>query len=341
MDTPPIQALTQEEIDHTHRSHRMLKRIVGILFAALIFMGGAIGVMAYLSAQTPPPPIPRIDARILQAQAIAAAFTPVSIEAKSAIVYDLASGLSLYEKTADVQLPLASLTKVPLALAINEVIPPYTELTISRDIPPTSTLTQLKKGSRWRSQDLVDLTLVASSNDGAQILAAAADDPLRVRYPAAPLGAAAVYRMNILVQGLGLTHTYFVNPTGLDETTDQSGAYGTARDIAKLFAYAATSAPDLFVATTRPLLTITSADGEQATAKNTDHALSDIPGLIMGKTGYTDLAGGNLAIVFTPEGGRVLAAVVLGSSEQGRFDDMRTLIAAAQKALAVASSTPH
>ena len=331
----------RQGIEHAHESRLMLTRIIGALFGALIFVGGAIGILAYLTPETPPQPVVHVDENVVQAQAIGRAFPTVSIEGKSAIVYDIASGQSLYEKSPDVQLPLASLTKVPLALAISEVLPTYTELIIPRTISQTSTLTELKKGSRWRSQDLVDLTLVASSNDGAQILASAADDPLRARYPAAPPGSAAVYRMNILVQGLGLTHTYFVNPTGLDETTDQSGAYGTARDMAKLFAYAATSAPDIFVATTKPLLTVTSVDGERASAKNTDHALSDIPGLILGKTGYTDLAGGNLAIVFAPAGGRTLVAVVLGSTEQGRFDDMRTLVAAAQSAIASVSTKLH
>jgi D-alanyl-D-alanine carboxypeptidase len=265
------------------------------------------------------------------ASAAAAAFPSVSITAKSALVIDIESGQVLYEKNADAQLPLASLTKVPLALAVSEVLPPDTQLVVPHEIPPTSTLTAIKAGSVWHSQDLLDLTLAASSNDGAELLAALADEPLRVRYPEAPAGGAAVYRMNALAKTLGLSHTYFLNATGLDETSHESGAYGSARDIAKLFAYAATSAHDLFAATTRPEFTATSQSGDHVTARNTDHALDDIPNLIMGKTGYTDLAGGNLAVAYT-SGSDTIVAVVLGSTQEGRFDDMRTLVAATQSA---------
>ena len=48
--------------------------------------------------------------------------------------------------------------------------------------------------------------------------------------------------------------------------------------------------------------------------------------MIMGKTGLTDLAGGNLVVLFEA-GGRRYAAVVLGSTEEGRFSDMRQLVA--------------
>ena len=338
MDNPPLQTSLQQGIEDVHVRHFHLTRLSGALLVVLIFLGGMIGAFAYLNPTAGGVPVfahaqesaPR-PARVI--------FPAVSIQAKSAIVYDIVGTRALYEKNADVQLPLASLTKIPLALAINEVLPPYTELIIPRTIPPTSTLTELKKGSRWRSQDLIDLTLAASSNDGAEILASAADDALRVRYPEAPAGGAAVYRMNALVQGLGLTHTYFMNPTGLDETTDQSGAYGTARDMAVLFAHAATSDADLFAATARPLLTLSSAQGDAATAHNTDHALSDISGIIMGKTGYTDLAGGNLAVVYSPARGVEIAVVVLGSTEQGRFDDVRALVQAANTAIGIASTT--
>jgi D-alanyl-D-alanine carboxypeptidase len=61
---------------------------------------------------------------------------------------------------------------------------------------------------------------------------------------------------------------------------------------------------------------------------NTNEALEHLPGLIASKTGYTDLAGGNLAIVFDKGIGHHFVAVVLGSSRQGRFSDMRALMEA-------------
>jgi len=57
-----------------------------------------------------------------------------------------------------------------------------------------------------------------------------------------------------------------------------------------------------------------------------------VPGFIAGKTGYTDLAGGNLVVVFDVEPGQPLIAVALGSTQEGRFSDIRALINAAYQA---------
>jgi D-alanyl-D-alanine carboxypeptidase len=51
----------------------------------------------------------------------------------------------------------------------------------------------------------------------------------------------------------------------------------------------------------------------------------------MGKTGFTDLAGGNLAIVFDVGLAHPVVAVVLGSSEEGRFSDMQKLVDRARR----------
>jgi len=56
--------------------------------------------------------------------------------------------------------------------------------------------------------------------------------------------------------------------------------------------------------------------------------LGAIPGIIMGKTGYTDLAGGNLAVVFDAGVGHPVVAVVMGSTQDGRFSDMKQLVSA-------------
>ena len=65
--------------------------------------------------------------------------------------------------------------------------------------------------------------------------------------------------------------------------------------------------------------------------KNTDELVNEIPGLIAGKTGYSDLAGGNLAVIFDAGFDHPLAVVVLGSTSEGRFNDVKQLVAAAVK----------
>ena len=61
--------------------------------------------------------------------------------------------------------------------------------------------------------------------------------------------------------------------------------------------------------------------------------LQSIPGFVAAKTGYTDLAGGNVVAVFDLEPGRAVVAAVLGSTHKGRFDDMKILIEAARSSL--------
>lgn len=258
-------------------------------------------------------------------------FASVSLIAKSAYVMDLTTGQVLYSQNATAQLPLASLTKVALVLTVIQALPQDTQISTpgKYDAPPSGGTSRLPAGQTWNLNDVIGFTLAASSDDGANLLASAANDTIHQEYPESPAQSATVWRMNDLVQQLGLTNTYFLNDSGLDISTTQSGAYGSAHDVATLFGYAASTSLSTFSDTTLPSVTVHSLSGVSATGTNTDTALDQIPGIIMGKTGYTDLAGGNLAVVFNAGGHRVVA-VVLGSSEDGRFTDMEQLVPAAQ-----------
>lgn len=261
-------------------------------------------------------------------------YQDIVLEAKAAVVLDLSTGKTLYNRNGEAQLPLASLTKVPLAIVVAEVLAMDSAIKIPRAIlpqaPGSNTLAQ---GGVWRIRDLLDYTLVSSSNDGAEVLSGAADPLIRLKYAQAPVTDATLWRMNELAANLGLRRTYFINVTGLDESGTLAGSYGSARDMARLFAYAAATWPEVFSGTTKETVEVTSVRGGSATARNTDALLSDIPGIIIGKTGYTDLAGGNLAMVFEIGPARPIAAVVLGSSVDGRFSDMKRLIDATQRAI--------
>lgn len=299
----------------------------GAVALALLGVAAFWLVFAYLG--TSPSPTGQAAA----AARVSSALDSVSIGARAAIVVDLNSGAVLYEKNADVQLPLASLTKVPLALAVSEVLSPDATITIPYDTAFTEGGQKLLKGEQWRIRDVLHFTLIASSNEGAQILAGEADDRLFTLYPSSTRKTAALWRMNDLARSLGLSRTYFLNVSGLDESATQSGAYGTARDMAKLFAYAATARPEIFAGTTKDGLLLVDGAGQTTAAFNTNELLGQIPGLIMGKTGYTDLAGGNLGIVFDAGLSQPVAVIVLGSTRDGRFSDVRTLVGAAQGAI--------
>jgi D-alanyl-D-alanine carboxypeptidase len=253
----------------------------------------------------------------------------VSLVAQSAYVLDLTTGQILYSKNPDAQLPLASLIKVPLVLAVSEVLRPDTNITIPPHTTPDGAAVRLPSGLQFSAQDLINFTLVASSNEGAEILSAAAEDATRIKYPQATPGKAVLWRMNDIAKSLGLVHMFFLNTNGLDMSDTQAGAYGSARDVAILFGHAASTAPEIFGQTSRDALKIRAATGETVTAVNTDEALPAIPGTIMGKTGYTSLAGGNLAVVFEAGLAHPIVAVVLHSTQNGRFEDIKKLVEAA------------
>ena len=324
-----------EEILHKEKTHS--EHVLGVSALTLIFFAGVFFSWSFFSDVSKPVDVadalgPADGAQSAEAATALAslqwgyatsttadAFASLSIFAKSAIVIDLTERTILYELNPDTQLPLASLTKVPLVLVVAQNLSPGEILTMPEGIP------QFSAGTQWKLSDIIDYTLAISSNQGADVLAAAANAEIRSHYPEAPEHEAALWRMNQLARELGLSHTYFLNNNGLDESPTQAGAYGTARDMAILFAEAASTSSETFAATKRQTFSIESLEGARATAINTDTALPSIPGLIMGKTGYTTLAGGNLAVVYE-SGGHRIVSVVLGSTQAGRFDDMKALI---------------
>jgi len=305
------------------------ERFFGTFALALLFFGSALFSWSFFSNASKP-------AQAEQTAAAAAplpipiapdAFASVSLSAKSAIVVDLTRRKTLYALNPDIQWPLASLTKVALVLSVAQALPPDTIITMPPGVP------HFKAGTRWKLSDIADYTLAISSNEGADVLADAANGAIAAAYPEAPASGATLWRMNRLAGELSLARTYFLNDNGLDEGPAQAGAYGSARDMAALFAYAASTSPSIFDATKKQAFSIQSLDGARATAINTDAALPAIPGIIMGKTGYTTLAGGNLAVVYESQGHRI-AAVVLGSTQEGRFDDMKTLVSLTEQTIA-------
>lgn len=304
----------------------------------VIFVAGGMLSYSYFSA------IKKNDQAVVAQTAAAAAaaqlpdvFANVQLLAQSAYVYDLDTHQVLFTLNPDAQRPLASLTKIAMALAVTQALQPDQTITIPYDTSATPSADMLTKGSDWPVQDVLDFTLIMSSNQGADILSAAANDTIHQEYPESPDTSATsstIWLMNRIVQNLGLSSMYFLNDNGLDLTTTQSGAYGSARDVGTLIAYAASTSLPTFQATIKPSMTFTNTQGQRATAINTDTALDAIPGIVMGKTGYTDLAGGNLAVVFDAGLGHRIVAVVLGSTEDGRFTDMEQLVGASMKAVA-------
>jgi D-alanyl-D-alanine carboxypeptidase (penicillin-binding protein 5/6) len=266
----------------------------------------------------------------LPAAAAAAAsdpFSGINLSGRSAIVVDLSTGRTLYSQNPDTQLPLASLTKLITLYAAGHILSPDSLVSIS-----SSSLAQdgeygLAQGETFTYQDLARFALVGSSNDAAQAIAEAAS---------AAEGVSMTAFMADAVRSAGLSHTIAINGTGLDVDATEAGSYGTARDIAKLTDLFLRSAPAIARATTKGSVTAYSTAGAAHTLPNTNPDVGAMAGLELSKTGYTDLAGGNLAVVFDAGINHPIAIVVLGSTHDARFTDVERLMRATRTYLAQA-----
>lgn len=262
-------------------------------------------------------------------------FKDIDIKAKSAYVFDVARGKMLYAKNENAILPLASLTKMMTAIVATDLVPKSTIVYIDKDDIKAEGDSGLLVGEKWRMSDIIDFTLTTSSNDGASAIATVAGSFGQSEYGASKEQAKTdfVNRMNLKTQEIGLLNTRFLNETGLDLTEDYSGAYGTAKDVALLMAYAIKNKSEVVDATSRGRFSVSSLNGFGHIATNTNKIISDIPGIIASKTGFTDLAGGNLVIAFDAGMMHPIIVSVLGSSIDGRFNDVEKLVNAALASL--------
>lgn len=299
--------------------------IVYAVLATLLVM--ALACLWYLGkGEEVPAPV------VLEATTTAPFTLQKPLYAKAAYVYDVSHGKVLFERNGELQLPLASITKLMTALTASDALGSTDAVVITDEALAEEGPSGLSSGEKWSFKNLLDFTLVASSNDGAHAIAGAAGALVRKAPPGEKDDTGAVRtfveKMNSNARTLGMTQTYFLNPTGLDETEGQGGAYGSARDVATLMSYMLRAKPELLSETRNLGVSVPNLMGEIKTVKNTNQDIGNFPLLIASKTGFTDLAGGNLAIAFDAGLATPIVVVVLGSTEEGRFVDAENLVQA-------------
>ena len=235
-------------------------------------------------------------------------FDTLMVFAQSAYILDVNHNEVLYEKNSGAQLPLASVTKLMTALLAAEALEKNRISLESLKIPK----------SVWDFDELITYTLVTSSNEGAQELASAVT-------ALSPQGKDFVSIMNEKAREIGLSQTYFINPTGLDVGGRIGGGYGSARDVAYLMRYALIHYPDMLDGTRYGTVSLETKNGGELLAENTNTAVGMIPGVIGSKTGTTALAGGNLVIAFDAGLNRPIIISLLSGTEENRFRDAQRL----------------
>lgn len=249
-----------------------------------------------------------------------AAFSDVRIEGKAYIVYDLLAQDVIASSNEKEILPLASITKVMTAVSATLHKPKDDKVTVRKNSIEDSYDLGLKNEQVWSLDELLKYTLVFSSNDGAEIVADS-------------FGSKAIFitQMNSDAKNLGL-NLMFTDPAGRD-IDGSIGGKGTVLDVAKLFGIARKRIPDILDATTKKRQTMIASSGKVSGIPNTNQHIEDLFGAEASKTGYTDLAGGNLGVVVDVSVGRPVVIVVLGSTKEGRFRDMSLLYSTLNESL--------
>ena len=256
-------------------------------------------------------------------------YAQLQLEAKSVYVWDAQTGKKLYGKNEYAVLPLASVTKMMMALVAVELLPPNTEVSIAPIDLMEDGDTGLLAGEKWGLADLLKFTLVASSNDGASAIASVAGASLSNDASSSdPFVNKRLFikRMNEKAESIGLLNTKFASESGLDIDSVTAGAYGSARDMARLFEYIYRRHSELFTATTYSKIDLRSDSNIIHHVANTNAGVEEVTGLIGSKTGYTDLVGGNLVVVMDIGISHPVIIAVLGSTRDGRFTDVNKLI---------------
>lgn len=212
-----------------------------------------------------------------------------AVSAKSAVV--LCSGYTLFEKNADVKMPMASTTKLMTAIIAIESCPLDERVEIKPEycnIEGSSMY--LMPGESYSVKELVEGLLLVSGNDAATALACHVAGSTE-RFAAL---------MNEKAARLGMSNTHFVNPHGLSE----NGHYSTARDMARLMEYCM---EDPAFAEIDAMKNCT-AGGRLLV--NHNRLLDLCPGCVGGKTGFTEAAGRCLVSCCEREGTRLVCVTL-------------------------------
>lgn len=221
-------------------------------------------------------------------------------------------GRPLWERNADAERAMASTTKIMTAVVVlDEVSPDDTVVVSARAVTVGESEVDLVAGQRVTVRELLEAMLVHSGNDAAFALAehvsGSTDEFVKL--------------MNAKAKTLGMTHTSFANPHGLDAANH----YTSAHDLGVL-SVNAMSDPVFAEIVGEEQIVFRAATGAGATFENSNALLKTYSGATGIKTGWTNKAG--YCVVASAERGPIeLVAVVLGTkSEKDRFEQAAELL---------------
>ena len=233
---------------------------------------------------------------------LASADTGLGANAKSSALYNPDTKSFLYQKNADLKLPMASTTKIVTALIAIEALNPNEIIKVPSDaVGVEGSSLYLKENDEVSVQDLIYSVLLQSANDAAATLA------IRISGDASKFAS----RMTERVREIGVYDTQFQNPHGLDS----EGHYTTAHDLSIISAEALSNETFRKIASTYKH-TFKIGD-ETRTVVNHNKLIKNYDGCIGVKTGYTRKSGRCL-VSAAEKGGVTLVAVTLDDPDDWR-----------------------
>jgi len=244
---------------------------------------------------------------LVAAPSALAATPPPSVDASAALLVDVDAGETLYALNPDKRLPMASLTKLMTALLTIENTKKDDVVRVEGPAPSVGESTiNLQAGEKLKVGDLLAAALIQSANDAAYALATDVGGTVKKF----------VEMMNQRAAELGLEHTHYVVPDGLDTP----GHYSSARDTYTL------AREDMKHALFRRIVART---GGEIAGGRTLYAWNDLlktyPGTIGIKTGHTDRAGWSEIAAAERDGVTMYSVILGGPSRNRRNRDLAAL----------------
>jgi len=243
----------------------------------------------------------------------ASALAPPSLSARAAILIEESTGHELYGVAPNAELPIASTTKLMTALVTLQHVRHLDEIFTAPDWYASSADSQigLVPGDRMTVHDLMLALMLPSADDAAEDLAYNVGNGSVARF---------VGMMNADARELGLHHTHYSTPIGLDTP----GNYSSASDLVSLASYELQTSR--FFARIVALPSARLDTGPVRYVVNRNDLVANYPWIIGVKTGHTSGAGYVLVAAARRNGMTLLSAVLGTSSEAARDDNTLALL---------------
>lgn len=233
---------------------------------------------------------------------------PLDLKSSVALVVDQTNQEVLFEKNANIALPIASITKLMTGLIVVQARQDMNEMlyVTDEDVDREKfTSSRLRVGSRMTRADMLHIALMSSENRAASALGR--------NYPGGIY--AFVAAMNAKAQELGMTDARFVDSSGLS-----SRNMASARDLAKLV-NVAYQEPLLRQYSTDPNEVVDAGD-RMMSYRNTNYLVA-MPDWEIGlqKTGFINEAGRCLLMQAVIQGRPVIMVFLDSKAKQARTAD--------------------